>query len=344
MPGLLEIKNWTKYQSSNTHKWIKDYSNREDDDGFSKLSMFQRGVLEGLCRLRARSGKPICYEVVHIVSALQAIPVDRHCMGRAIGVLIERGFLIPLNQQLNSEDLTEERRVEESRREENNAMSFFKERICRLARKHLRVTIRTNDPDFAAMLAQARTLNPDPDDKEKEKGQAKVLDAFEEFCIDREGTTVDRPLRAFLNRFDGIMEERSTSGQEQNLGLEQLVNHLVRASNGEVLFDRKQTAALKHLLEKYTQEEIRAAFGEFWGNISGDDFQIKHAARKFAETGGEQLLILHRQRREEAREQEEEMKRLDEQRQAEVDARKAARAAERAREEELAEDELPMEP
>jgi len=57
--SLLEIKNWTKYQKPNTTTWIKDYTNREDDLAFGKLTMFQRGLLEGICRLRARQARPI---------------------------------------------------------------------------------------------------------------------------------------------------------------------------------------------------------------------------------------------------------------------------------------------
>ncbi len=114
-PTFLEIKNWNKFQAANTFKWIKDYTNREDDLEFSRLTMFQRGLLEGLCRLRARTSRPIPYDAVYISSALQVIGVERHCVYRSLVVLVSRGFLVPCNQQL---DFQENDRVEESRGEE----------------------------------------------------------------------------------------------------------------------------------------------------------------------------------------------------------------------------------
>jgi hypothetical protein len=107
----LEIKNWDKYQKPNTTSWIKDYTNREDDPDFARLTFFQRGLLEGLCRLRARLGKPIPYDIDYISRALCAVAVERRLVGRSIAVTISRGFLIPCNQQDSFPDSAREEKT-----------------------------------------------------------------------------------------------------------------------------------------------------------------------------------------------------------------------------------------
>src|SRR5450755_2732095 len=58
----LAIKNWHKYQSADLTQycpWIRTYVNKDQDYGFSHLTMLQRYLLEGCCRLRSRVGHNI---------------------------------------------------------------------------------------------------------------------------------------------------------------------------------------------------------------------------------------------------------------------------------------------
>lgn len=108
----LAVKNWDKYQAGTRGKWIKDYVDRESDPDYAKLTMFQRALLDGICRLRGRLGKNLPNDSTHIARALLVCATERPRIGNAIDTLIERGFLILTNQQDGS---IEERRKEESR-------------------------------------------------------------------------------------------------------------------------------------------------------------------------------------------------------------------------------------
>lgn len=114
-PKYLAIKNWDKYQSGKKGwDWIKDYVNQDDDKDLAKLSMFQRGLLQELRRVRGRSGKNIDNDLDLIASATHAIGTDRARLKNAIKTLIERKILVLTNQQV---DFVEEKRGEERRRD-----------------------------------------------------------------------------------------------------------------------------------------------------------------------------------------------------------------------------------
>jgi hypothetical protein len=328
---LLEIKNWDKFQSKNTTKWIKDYSNREDDREFGQLTLFQRGLLEGLCRLRARIGTPIPHDATHIARSIHAAPTDRPHLTHALLTLISQGFLIPQNQQLNSveNDREEENREEERRGEET--MSAFKTKIGQLAWEHLQVTVQTTDKSYPELLARARVIG----------GQDKILDAFESFCQDHAGEKLAYPLSAFLNVLDGyVLSESVHKGYGVKSDVcSRLIGELAFSANGQVLFDKKQMLAISRLLEIYDPHEIKAAFQEFWEQASGDDFQVKHAARKFTETA-EQLINVQRARREEARKTQELLARTTEVEQLRAAEELLARQRADAAEQDLVEDTL----
>ena len=93
--------------------WIKDYVNRLDDSAYSRLTMFQRGLLDELRRLRGRTGKNIRNDPKYIVRATQVPPKEAHCVPQAIRKLTSSGFLIPCNQELDfSEKKKNRERVE----------------------------------------------------------------------------------------------------------------------------------------------------------------------------------------------------------------------------------------
>lgn len=119
---FLAIKNWHKYQGGRMKNrgdekrtsWIKDYIEKEADPEYSKLSFFQRYVLDGCCRLRGRLGRNLPNDPSYIARALYAAPSDRSHLGHAIATLTSRGFLLLSNEQLN---FTEEIRGDEIREE-----------------------------------------------------------------------------------------------------------------------------------------------------------------------------------------------------------------------------------
>lgn len=111
----LAIKNWSKYQSGKKGwDWIKDYVNQGDDEDLGGLSLFERGLLQELRRLRGRSGKNIPNDATHIARAIHALGTDRARIGNAIETLIERNILVLTNQQ---DGFVEEKREEEKRGE-----------------------------------------------------------------------------------------------------------------------------------------------------------------------------------------------------------------------------------
>lgn len=111
----LEVKNWGKYQASMKHRdWIRDYVNQNDDEDLGVLSLFERGLLQELRRLRGRTGRNIYNDVTHIALAIHAKGTDRPHIRHALDTLIARKFLIPTNQAVDS---LEERREEEKREE-----------------------------------------------------------------------------------------------------------------------------------------------------------------------------------------------------------------------------------
>lgn len=117
MSKYLAIKNWEKYQSGKKGwDWIKDYVNQNDDEELSGLSLFERGLLQELRRVRGRSGKNIHNDVTHIARAIHAKVTDRPHLRHAIDTLIARNILVLTNQQ---DGFLEEKREEEKREEIN---------------------------------------------------------------------------------------------------------------------------------------------------------------------------------------------------------------------------------
>ena len=114
----LAIKNWEKYQvAKDNWPWIKDWVDKDSDPDYSQLTMIQRYLLDGCCRLRQRMGQNLRNDPVYLLRALCVLPVERRYSSCAIAVLMLRGFLIPTNQQHGAE---QERRGEEIK--ENNVL------------------------------------------------------------------------------------------------------------------------------------------------------------------------------------------------------------------------------
>ena len=208
-------------------------------------------------------------------------------------------------------------------------MSAFKDKIGQLAWEHLRVMVQPSDKSYPELLARARIIG----------GQDKLIDAFETFCQDHAGESIAYPLGMFLKVLDGYVLSASVQTPDKGEA-KNLVNELAYIAEGSgIAFDKKQQIALGRLLETYRPEEIRGAFQEFYQSVN-DDFDKKHAARKFVETV-EQILYTQRKRKEQARKTEETIRQatIQEQQKAENERREREEVEKEA--ESLIEDSLP---
>jgi hypothetical protein len=117
----LRIKNWERYQPNNSLRskdavlqWVKDYTDREDDAEYRSLTMYQRGVLDGLCRLAGRTRSRLLQnDVTHIAGALHILPRERAHLPHAITTLTSLGFLVPCNEQVENQIVQKGRRDRE---------------------------------------------------------------------------------------------------------------------------------------------------------------------------------------------------------------------------------------
>jgi hypothetical protein len=115
----LAIKNWEKYQAGKDRKgrdikaWIKDYCGKDiDDPEYNSLTTSQRYYFDAICRVRGRSGRNVCADEAWIARAVGVLPAERARTGYAILALIERGFLIPTNQEFDSSETESETQSE----------------------------------------------------------------------------------------------------------------------------------------------------------------------------------------------------------------------------------------
>lgn len=113
----LAIKNWDRFQSAYTRAWVRDYTAKEDDEDYVKLSCYQRYILDGCRRLRGRTGKNIPNDATYIARALHTLPTDRPHLRHAIDTLVVHGLLLLTNEQDSFQRLSliEKKRVEDSK-------------------------------------------------------------------------------------------------------------------------------------------------------------------------------------------------------------------------------------
>lgn len=117
MAEFYRIKNWETYQSlSRSGTWIKDYTNQEDDEDYCDLTVFQRGILQELRRLRGRLGRNLPTNVQWLVNSMSLKPQDRINAGSAIRQLLALGWLVLTDQKLNVDNSSEK----ESKKEKEN--------------------------------------------------------------------------------------------------------------------------------------------------------------------------------------------------------------------------------
>ena len=131
-------------------------------------------------------------------------------------------------------------------------------------------------------------------------GERRVVEAFEEWAEVKKGELIARPIGDFSRVAAGICTGTVQLKPKGNLF--QLLNDLAAIGGNQVLFNREQQAAIGRLMVDHSPADIKAAFSEFWGNISGDDFLVRQAAKTFTEAA-EQLLFVRAKRVEDARKQ-----------------------------------------
>ena len=163
-------------------------------------------------------------------------------------------------------------------------------------------------------------------------GERRVVEAFEEWAEVKKGELIARPIGDFSRVAAGICT--GTVQLKPKGDLFALLNDLAGVADNRVLFNREQQAAIGRLMAGYSPADIKAAFQEFWGNISGDDFQVRSAARTFTEAA-EQLLAVRAKRVEDARKTAEMIRVCTENERA-----KAAEEARKRLEDEIAEQDL----
>ena len=169
-------------------------------------------------------------------------------------------------------------------------------------------------------------------------GERRVVEAFEEWAEVKKGELIARPIGDFSRVAAGICTGTVQLKPKGNLF--QLLNDLAAIGGNQVLFNREQQAAIGRLMAEHSPADIKAAFSEFWGNISGDDFLVRQAAKTFTEAA-EQLLYVRAKRQEDAHKQAEMIAQctVNERAKAVKEAEERLRAAEA--EQDLIEDVLP---
>ena len=131
-------------------------------------------------------------------------------------------------------------------------------------------------------------------------GERRVVEAFEEWAEVKKGELIARPIGDFSRVAAGICT--GTVQLKPKGDLFALLNDLAGVADNRVLFNREQQAAIGRLMAEHSPADIKSAFQEFWGNISGDDFLVRQAAKTFTEAA-EQLLFVRAKRVEDARKQ-----------------------------------------
>lgn len=97
---------------------MKDYTDKELDADYMRLTCLQRYVLDGCCRLRGRSGKNLPNDATTLARLLHVARTDAPHIPHAVSTLLTRGFLVLSNQQLDftDKDKEEEKEIDKSKK------------------------------------------------------------------------------------------------------------------------------------------------------------------------------------------------------------------------------------
>jgi hypothetical protein len=124
-------------------------------------------------------------------------------------------------------------------------------------------------------------------------GERKVVEAFEEWAEVHRGEMVARPIQEFSRVAPGLCTGIIQLKPKGDLFA--LLNDLAGIANNRVIFNREQQSAIGRLMAFHSPADIKSAFQEYYGNIEGDDFEVRRAAKTFVEAA-EQLLAVRAKR------------------------------------------------
>jgi hypothetical protein len=115
----IDIANWDEKQMGGGTLWVKDYTDKESDYHYIKLTALQRYVYDALCRIRARTAQRIHNDPTYVARAAQMLPRDRTHVAQAIRRLYTDGLLLLTNEPLNLQNRVEKNRVDKNRTDYN---------------------------------------------------------------------------------------------------------------------------------------------------------------------------------------------------------------------------------
>ena len=100
----IAVKNWGKYQErmkngSVKRPFVRDAAHKDSDPDYSKLTAYQRYVLDGLRRLVAVHGRNPHNDPTWVARALCMLPRDHAHIAHAIRTLYAHHFLILTNER-----------------------------------------------------------------------------------------------------------------------------------------------------------------------------------------------------------------------------------------------------
>ena len=189
---------------------------------------------------------------------------------------------VDLGQEVRSKNL------EEIKEKEDVTMNV-KNTIIDKSREILGIRIDPRDNNWTEIKALVRSYGNDA-----------VVDKFEQWAKTLPAAP-NFPLSGFIRIADSLLMGKFSNSVSPD-EVSNLVKDLSNTSSGRVVFNNKQQTLLSGLLVNHSPADIKAAFSEFWGNISGDDFLVRQAAKTFTEAA-EQLLYVRAKRVEDARKQ-----------------------------------------
>jgi len=107
----IDIPDWDEKQNAPPGSpWIKDYVDKEGAYAYSMLTAYQRYVLDGLHRLRARMAQRIHNDSTYIARALCMLRTDRPHVAHTIRTLYSHGLLTLWNEPLHLQSRVEKNR------------------------------------------------------------------------------------------------------------------------------------------------------------------------------------------------------------------------------------------
>jgi hypothetical protein len=136
VPGdapYLEIRNWAKFQRDHKGQlrdgihsdWIKDYTEKEWDEQYSALGVYERYALDMCRRVRGSTGKRLPNRLWWVIGRSNVAPRERANLAQALTKLGTKGFLTPANEALSVPrvEVEVEVEVDKNRVEEGGAPS-----------------------------------------------------------------------------------------------------------------------------------------------------------------------------------------------------------------------------